>query len=279
MNSRRDFLRYGLTGLFGLGVTGRLLALVKDDPYRPFKMGIQSYSLRGFSFDEAIEKARILGLTRMQAYPGHFPTDAPASKQTETLARLKSAKIELQAWGVQGFDGDEAAARRVFEFAKKNGIRVITADPSKEALPILDRLVAELGIAVAIHNHGPGSRYDKLASVVEAVDGRHPLLGACIDTGHVLRSGENPIDWAKRLGKRVHDVHLKDVKDAKTWKILGEGDLDVERFLGQLVKIGFTGVVALEYEENAQDPMPDIEKCLAKARTAIGEVRKGRLPS
>lgn len=274
MNSRREFLRYGLTGLFGLGLTSRVLALAQDDPYRPFKMGIQSYSLRGLSFDEAVDRTRSLGLHLIQAYPAHFPIDAPASKQTETLARLKAAKIELQAWGVQGFDGDEAAARRVFEFAKKNGIRVITADPRKEALPILDRLVAEFGIAIAIHNHGPGSRYDKLASVVEAVQGKHKLLGACIDTGHALRSGENPVDWAKHLGKRVHDVHLKDVKEGKTWKILGEGDLDVERFLGQLVKVGFTGVVALEYEENAQDPMPDIEKCLANVRAAVTSIRK-----
>ncbi len=273
MNSRREFLRNGLTGLFGLGLTGRILALTQDDPYRPFKMGIQSYSLRGFSFHEAIDRTKSLGLQFIQAYPGHFPMDAAASEQTETLARLKAAKIDLQAWGVQGFDGDEVAARRGFEFARTNGIRVITADPSKEALPILDRLVAEFGIAIAIHNHGPGSRYDKLASVLEAVEGRHQLLGACIDTGHALRSGENPMAWAKRLGKRVHDVHLKDVKDAKTWKVLGEGDLDTAGFLHQLVKDGYRGVVALEYEENAQDPIPDIEKCLASARSAIEKVR------
>jgi sugar phosphate isomerase/epimerase len=276
MSSRREFLRYGLTGLFGLGLTGRLLALAQNDPYRPFRMGIQSYSLRGFSFDQAVEKTRLLGLHYLQAYPGHYPMDAPAAERAESVERMRKAKIELQAWGVQGFDGDEAAARRVFEFAKANGIRVITADPSKEALPILDRLVAEFGIAIAIHNHGPGSRYDKLASVLEAVEGRHKLLGACIDTGHALRSGENPVEWAKRLGKRVHDVHLKDVKDAKTWKVLGEGDLDVIGFLRELKATGFAGVVALEYEENAENPMPDIERCLAVTRKAIGEVRGAR---
>lgn len=273
MNSRRDFLRQGISGLFGLSLAGRVLALTQDDPYRPFRMGIQSYSLRGFSFDQALEKTRSLGLHTIQAYPDHFPIAGDVAKRAATLARMKADKIELQAWGVQGFGSDGKAAREVFTFAKECGIRVITADPSKEALPILDDLVEEFGIAIAIHNHGPGSRYDKLASVIEAVEGRHPLLGVCIDTGHTLRSGENPVDWAKRLGKRVHDVHLKDVKDGKTWKVLGEGDLDTVGFLRELRRIEYRGVVALEYEERPQDPMSDIERCLAATRKAIAVIR------
>ena len=41
-------------------------------------------------------------------------------------------------------------------------------------------------------------------------------IGCCIDTGHFLRSREDPVDAAEAFAGRTYGVHLKDVKDAKT---------------------------------------------------------------
>ena len=94
------------------------------------------------------------------------------------------------------------------------GLVSISANPQKNAATfnLLDKLVAEYDIPIAIHNHGPGALYDKADDVVTAVKDRHPLIGACVDTGHYLRSDENPVEVIEKLGPRVFGVHLKDVK-------------------------------------------------------------------
>lgn len=245
-------------------------------PYSPFKMGIQSYSLRGVDFPKAVEQCHELGLTYLEAFPGHLPLNLDPTVIKSTLDLLSRHKVKLTAWGVQGFSDNESECRKSFEFCKAMGISVISADPTKEALPILDKLVKEYRIAIAIHNHGPGSRYDKLSSVVEAVEGRDALIGVCVDTGHALRSGEDPVEWINRLGKRVHGVHLKDVKDRNTFTILGKGDLRVVDFLSDLKALKYSHPISLEYEENADNVIPDVNACLLEAREAIEVVRKSK---
>jgi len=117
------------------------------------------------------------------------------------------------------------------------GIPVITADPAPESFAYLARLCQEYRIRVAIHNHGPNTRYDTIRTVEDAMRGQPDWIGACIDTAHFLRSGEDPVEAARRFGKRVHAVHLKDVKDRTRYTLLGEGDLDLVGFLRVLRRI------------------------------------------
>lgn len=232
-------------------------------------MGIQSYSLRGFGLDDALAMTEKLGLHYWEPTQGHVPQTESKELQQSILAKLKAAKIKMTAWGVEGFTHDEAKARATFDFAKAMGIDTISADPAPDSFEILDRLVAHYGINIAIHNHGPGARYDKLPSVLNAVKGHHPRIGACVDTGHTLRSGEDPVEWIKALGPRVHDVHLKDVTGKNTFTEVGKGDLRTVDLFRELHRTKFNGVVNLEYEEHDKDPGPYIDVCLAATRDAI----------
>lgn len=251
-----------VAGLMGLAQRAR-------NPYSPFRMGIQSYSLRGYDFDKAVEKTKALGLHYWEAFQAHVPLTEDKAALKATLDKLKAAGIELKVWGVQGFSGNEAECRKIFEFAKMAGLECLAADPTPEAIPILDKLTQEYKINIAIHNHGPGARYDKLASYHQAFDGTNVRVGACIDTGHALRSGEDPVDWVAKMGPRVHDIHLKDVKDKTKWVILGQGDLRLKPLIAELKKQKFSGPMILEYEEKPQDPTADIEACLAAFRAAL----------
>jgi len=76
-------------------------------------------------------------------------------------------------------------------------------DPTPESLKWIERFVKEYDIRIAIHNHGPGARYDKVADTLRAVEGRHPFIGACVDTGHCVRSGERPADVIAALGPKM----------------------------------------------------------------------------
>jgi sugar phosphate isomerase/epimerase len=237
-------------------------------------MGIQSYSLRHFKAEEALAKTQALGLTFWEAFPGHLPMTADPKQIASYKEMLKTYGVTLAAYGVVDFSSDEKDARMKFEFAKRMGIETLSAYPRPDSIDLLDRLVKEYKINIAIHNHGPEDKlYDLIEKGERAMQGRDRRFGSCTDTGHYLRSNENPVVAATRFGKRVHGVHLKDVKsganNAKTFTELGKGDLDTVGLLRVLRLNRFRGVLALEYEEHETEPMPYIAECLSATREAV----------
>jgi inosose dehydratase len=276
--NRRDFLQAGAAGLAAVTMSRFGLAADAKDPYLGLKMGLQSYSLREFKAEQALEQSKELGLKYWEAFPGHIPMGS-LPKHIETQKELLAkAGVTLISYGVVPFDTDENKAREKFEFAKAMGIKSLSADPVPDAatFDLLDKLVAEYDVAIAIHNHGPGHRYNKISDVEKVVKDRHPKIGACVDTGHFLRSDEDPVEAIQRLGKRVFGVHLKDVKSLpdgkKQFKIAGEGDLKVTDLLKALKALKYDYCVAIEYEENAKNPLPDIEACLKHVRECAEKV-------
>ena len=250
--NRRDFLQAGAMGAAALAFSRVSAAVDVKDPYLGLKMGLQSYSLREFKVEEALQQTRTLGLKYWEAYPNHVPMGSlpkHIETQKETLAK---AGVTLISYGVLPFDTNENAARERFEFAKAMGIKSISADPNPDnaTFDLLDKLVAEYDVAIAIHNHGPGHRF--------------------------LRSDEDPVDAVHRLGARVFGVHLKDVKSLpggqKQFKIAGEGDLKVTELLKALKGLKYQYLVAVEYEENAKNPLADIDACLRHVRECAAKV-------
>ncbi len=246
-----------------------------EDPYKGFRMGVQSYSLRAFTVEEAIADVKKLGLHFIEIFPGHFPITSSAEEREALKQMLSINQVSFVAYGVCDFKGDSVLARQYFDFAKDMGIEVLAVNPTTEELSFLERLVQEYDIKVAIHNHGPKARYDKLQDVLTAVAGRDPRIGACIDTGHFMRSNEDPINCAKALGARTHLVHLKDIKTTdgkKIFTIQGEGDMDMKAFFATLKSLKYAGPLSLEYEENKENPMPDMEVCMANVRKAVAKI-------
>lgn len=281
--SRRDVLKWTACGTAAV-LAGDLpvtLAAESADPYGGFKMGLQSYSLRGFDVKTALKHTKTLGLSYWEAYPRHIPLGTLPKHLQEQKAILAGAGVTLLGYGVLPFDDNETKARQAFDFAKAMGILALSANPQKNkaTFDLLDKLVAEYDVAIAIHNHGPNALYDKIADVETVVKDRHPKIGACVDTGHYIRSDEDPVEAIGRLGKRVFGVHLKDVRTIenngnrrKQYTILGQGDLDVPGVLKTLRKLDYANILALEYEENPKNPLSDIEVCLKVVREAVKEI-------
>jgi sugar phosphate isomerase/epimerase len=270
--TRRQALAAGLAAT-GWALGGRLRGAdepTDSGPYGPFKMGIQSYSLRSFKLHEAMNKTRDLGLHYWEVYPAHIPSDAGGAAHQREHAEEHG--VQVVGYGVVPFTKDHDANRRLFEFGKAMGIAYFSADPAPESFDSLDKLVEEFGIPVGIHNHGPGHRYAAIDAISAAIKDHHEKIGCCIDTGHFLRSREDPVRAAEVFGKRIYGVHLKDVKDAKTFTVLGEGDLRTAELLRVLAKLKYNYCLALEYEEKPEDPIEDIKACLAATRKAVGQL-------
>jgi sugar phosphate isomerase/epimerase len=138
--------------------------------------------------------------------------------------------------------------------------------------------VAEYDVRIAIHNHGPGARYDKVADVLKAIKGHDPRIGACADLGHYIRAGEDPVRAITLLSGRLYGVHLKDFAEPKkdaAGVILGRGQLDLAATFRALRKAEFPSdaCLALEYEEKPENPLDDIRACLAAAAAGAKQAR------
>lgn len=271
--SRRGFLGGGLAaaGALALGRPSRALALGSV----PFRLGLQSYSLRGYkeggqsSLEKALAVSHKLGVRYWEAFPGHIPTTADEAAIAGYKKALEGAEVQVVGYGVVHIQKGSPENRKYFEFAKAMGVEYLSIDPDPDAFDDLDKLVDEFQIGAGIHNHGPGHRYDLIDVVAKAIKGHSPLVGCCIDCGHFLRSKEDPVRAAEVFGKRVFGVHLKDVKDAEHFTILGKGDLNFPGLFKVLKANDYKGLVALEYEENEQDPADDVRACMEEALKAV----------
>lgn len=279
--TRRDIVRLGVAGLaFGVTASASSAPELAGDPaFAGLKVGVHSYSLKAFSFEEAVKMTRDLGVKYIGLKPGkkvHTSVDDPPARLAQAKAYIEDRGLTLMACGVVRFDrSDPAGARKSFEYAKAMGIPVIVANPTlTDDVGMLDPLVDEFGIRIAIHNHGPGRVYSTPEDVLNAIEGHHKYIGACADIGHYVRAGVRAADALAAFGDRLYDVHLKDVSkraaDAET-VIIGEGVIDFDAVADQLLKMRFGYHVALEYEAERDNPMPSMAKCFENLQTVLAQ--------
>lgn len=263
--SRRDFLVMSAAAIGGLALQSKTFgqeALLTN-------MGAQSYSFRTFNLADAIAKLKSLGLSQMECFGAHVPLESKPAELAIIRQLLAENGIRVPAYGVLDFSADAAENRRKFEFGKALGIDFFTANPTADAFDSLDELCAEFDMGIAIHNHGPNARYDKVTDTLKAVEGRDARIGACVDTGHVIRSAEKPHEVIRALGDRVISLHLKDWTHGGPERALGDGDMNLVEVARALKAVHFTGPIMLEYELQPNDPTPGMQRGLDNWRAAV----------
>jgi inosose dehydratase len=103
---------------------------------------------------------------------------------------------------------------------------------------------AARGLEAAFHPHA--ATYVESPEEVDALLSRTPPeLGLCVDTGHCVVGGGDPVDLARRYADRVVHLHLKDVDEAVLARLrAGEIDMDQAWREGVFCPVG-EGVVRL----------------------------------
>jgi inosose dehydratase len=255
----------------------------KDDPFGGFTLGVQTYTFRNFNVEKALERTKKLGLHHVEFYPGQMGQLKLDSKPEQIKAMLKLCKdydITPVTWGVQGFTKDDKANEKIFEFGAALGLKVFSANPEPDAFDSLDKMCEKYKIAVGIHPHGPVGK-DKLDRwysaevILKAVKDHHPLIGACLDTGHLIRCaqlGKN-LDPAKEvlvMGARNFGMHLKDHDNKKGRDVpYGQAALDVPAVLKALREVKFKYMISIEYEHNPNDNLDDVKECVKVFQDAV----------
>jgi sugar phosphate isomerase/epimerase len=147
--SRRQAIALSVTGAAGLAC-GQAASLEQTDPYRGLKVGMHSYTLRKLPFAQALAVTREAGVRYIGFKDIHIPLNSSPEQLAKAKRAVRDAGLTTMACGVVGFKGDAAQARTVFEYAQALGMPTIVANPTRESLKLLDDLVEEFGIRIAI---------------------------------------------------------------------------------------------------------------------------------
>lgn len=278
---RRSFLRAGAAAALGLAGLPALAAAEDkpSDDFGGFKLGAQSYTFRDFNTEQALKQMKDLGLHYVEFFQKHAPAESTPAQIKALLKLCKEYEVTPLAWGVQGFTKNHDANKKVFDFGKALGVKMFSADPNPDSFDSLDKLCEEYQIAIGIHPHGPSGnglhRWYSAETILKAVKDHNPLIGSCLDTGHLIRAAQlgkklDPAEQIRVMGPRNFGLHLKDHDNAKkTDVVVGRGALDVPAVLKALRDVKFKGMISIEYEAHPNDPSPDVRQCIAVFKESV----------
>ena len=204
--------------------------------------------------------------------PGYF---APSAAEAADRARAAGVKLiatflPLRLDDPEGFEEDLAALDRTVEVLEATGGGVVlladmetpdraraagseerrretgwddeTTDRAAERLQRATDIVRGRGLDAALHPHAAThiESESETERILERTD-----IGLCVDTGHTVVGGGDPVAVAQRHASRLRHVHLKDVDGALLGRLSnGEVDMDEAWPLGIFCEFG-TGVVPI----------------------------------
>ncbi len=272
--SRRGLIQTGLALAVGLAENGSSASAQgapdRRDSWHGLKVSVASYTLRKVPLDVCIKDIQRTGLKYVSIKDMHLPFNTTAQQRKEIAQRFKDAGITPLSCGNVGMKNDEASIRSAFEYARDIGVPTIVCAPPKEALPILDKMVKEFDIKIAIHNHGPEDKtFPSPKEVWDAVQPFDKRVGLCIDVGHCARAQVDPVEAIVKYRERLYDMHLKDISNTTPKGApveVGRGVLNIQGMLESALKIHYPYLVSFEYEKNDDDPLPGLMECVGYTR-------------
>lgn len=261
----RLLFRWAGAALLALGLaTGAAFAA---DGY---KLGMQTWTLRNLDFEQSVEFCVKHKIKYLQLIPNHVNPAAPREELEKKKALLEKNGLVPYTFGVARTTLDKEENRKLFEFCKYFGMKMLVVEPDDfKILDNLEALAKEYDIKVAIHNHGIKSMYGNPAVVRNVLKHRDPRMGVCLDAGWAASARFDVAKVFEEYGGRVFDIHLKDKKvectdhgDESRDTFLGEGDAKLGSLLAALRKANWDGVIAIETDNNLKDPAEHTAKAV-----------------
>ena len=206
---------------------------------------------------------------------GHDPLTDISGPLDALTASGASVLVLAAATGFQGYDSRPVLAEHQWSVLLTNLDRVAAA-------------AAERGVLAVLHPH-VGTMVETETEVTRVLEGSAVPL--CLDTGHLLIGGTDPLELARSVPHRVAHVHLKDV-DAEIaarvrageltytegvvrgmYTALGHGDIDIASIVSVLRDNGFDGWFVLE-QDTVLDGEPTDEGPVRDVRASVAAVRR-----
>ncbi len=283
MRTRRHFLQLAGAGAAAALAAPRLTAQQSavDEPapkkiaQHDFELGLAAYTFIKFPLEKVWPMTKRVGLKHLCLHPSQLPVGSPAEKLAAARAKAKAVGLDLYASGVV-YMAKPGDVKPAFDYAKALGLRIIVGRPLPALLPLVNDMVKQYDIRIAIHNHGPTDNVFPTPDVAyRQIKTLDPRMGLCIDIGHTMRSGIDPSVAVQQCADRVFDIHMKDVNAATakgTAVEVGRGIIDIPRFIRTLDKLGYKGHVSFEYEKDPNDPLAGLGESVGYVRGVMAVV-------
>jgi sugar phosphate isomerase/epimerase len=274
--SRRRFL-YGAATLAGMRASP-VLTETHNSSFSDIKLGVASYSLRKLSRPRAIAAIKELKTPYVNIKEFHLPYKSTPEELVAGRKEFEAAGLQIVGGGTINLkeDSDEDI-RRYFEYAKLCGMPLMVIAPTQQTMPRIERFVKQYNIKAAVHNHGPvDSYFPAPQDALKIVRNMDPRVGLCIDVGHTARTGVDVVKSIAEAGSRLLDMHIKDLRslsDKDSQCRVGEGAMPIAAIFRQLKKMNYTGMINLEYEIEADNPLPGMVQSFAFMRGVLAGLK------
>lgn len=252
---------------------------IQSDNRERVRLSVATISLRDLSIPAAAAALKQLEIPYVSIYRTHAPFETGTPEACRNAADLfRQAGLRVATTSVVNLTGDETAMRRAFENVRASGIDMMTCRPTTEALPLLGKYVAEFGIRLAIHNHGPEDKlYPSPYEALKAVEALDSRIGLCLDVGHTMRANVDPAEAIRRCAHRLYDLHLKDSvapPGAEDIPVeVGRGKMNISAILAATIEVKYQGVVAFEYERLGVNPTIGLAESVGFARGVLASLK------
>jgi len=279
MYTRRDFGRLAFSAA----------AAKLDSSVNGVQIGVQSYSFRDRSLDDAIKGMTEAGLALCELWQGHVEPPGRGRANRDELRewrstvsleefkkvreKFKDAGIRLYAYNYSFRDdfSDQEIARG-FEMAKALGVKYLTASSTLTAAKRIAPLAQKAKIYVAMHGHDNVKNSNEFAKPesFEMAMGYSPYIRVNLDIGHFWAAGYDPVDYIQKHHDKIVTLHIKDrKKDHGANLPFGEGDTPIKEVLQLLKKNKFKIPANIEYEYKGSDTVAEVKKCFEYCKQAL----------
>jgi inosose dehydratase len=214
--------------------------------------------------------------------------------ETDFHEAIKVAQLLAQAGSRLIVLADEMGGARMSVAGRVNEERDgMSASQWNGAVEILSRIATacrEFGLVTAFHHHA-GTLVETPAEIERLCASTDPsLIGLCLDTGHYMYGGGDPVDAVEKYGSRILHLHLKDVRPEVLQSVrkdgvgfldavrrgvfceLGEGAVDVPAIAQGLMNCGYEGWALVEQDVDADQPGVDPYESAVRSRQYLRDV-------
>lgn len=237
---------------------------------------------------EALAGMKRIGLTSSELGPDEFVPGSPLEKQRQFAAagiqcigafcpvKLHDPGLDIRSSVEQLLATFEALGATVMVLAADTGQvgydhRDVLDEEGWATLlrnaALVRDLAADRGVTACLHPH-IGTMIETEPEVRRFLE--DSTVPICLDAGHLLVGGTDPVALARAVPDRVAHVHLKDVdlevlatvrSGARTYtegvangmyKVLGQGDVDLRAIVQALESAGYQGWYVPEHDRMLQ---------------------------
>jgi sugar phosphate isomerase/epimerase len=257
-----------------------------DSKVHGVQLGVQSYSFRDRSLDEAIKAMVEVGLGECELYSGHVEpktdhADLHKWRTTVSMDEFRAVRKKFDDAGILLYaynysfrdDYSDEEIERGFEMAKALGVGIITASSTLSVVDRVDKAAQKAKIKVGFHGHDQTDKPNEFSTpetFEKAMAGHSSYININLDIGHFFAAGYDPVEFLNKHHERIVTLHIKDrKKNHGENQPFGQGDTPIKPVLQTLKSKKYKIPANIEYEYKGADTVVEVRKCLDYCKAAL----------